>query len=59
MALNETHIVGTEFAWQEGHGAFPVSESQTAGVVEYIKNQAEHHRKRNHEEEFLELRCCL
>jgi len=32
-----------------------VSASQTAEVVAYIKNQPEHHKKRNYEEEFLEL----
>jgi putative transposase len=53
--LNETGTVGINFAWQEGYGAFSVSASQTTGVVEYISNQPEHHKKRNYEEEFLEL----
>ena len=53
--LNDTSAAGAGFAWQEGYGAFSVSASQTAGVVEYISNQPEHHEKRNYEEEFLEL----
>ncbi len=53
--LNDTGVAGTGFAWQEGYGAFSVSASQTAGVVEYITNQPEHHKKRSYEEEFLEL----
>jgi len=53
--LNDTGVVGANFAWQEGYGAFSVSASQTAGVVDYIRNQAEHHKKWNYEEEFLEL----
>ena len=53
--LNDTGVAGANFAWQEGYGAFSVSASQTAGVVEYIKNQPEHHMKRNYAEEFLEL----
>ena len=53
--LNDTGVAGAGFAWQEGYGAFSVSASQTAGVVEYIKNQSGHHKKRNYEEEFLEL----
>jgi len=53
--LNDTGVAGTAFAWQEGYGAFSVSASQTDAVVEYIKNQSEHHKKRNYEEEFLEL----
>jgi putative transposase len=53
--LNDTGAAGANFAWQEGYGAFSVSASQTEGVVEYIKNQPEHHKKRNYEEEFLEF----
>jgi putative transposase len=53
--LNDTGVTGVRFAWQEGYGAFSVSASQTASVVNYIRNQPEHHKKRNYEEEFLEL----
>jgi REP element-mobilizing transposase RayT len=53
--LNDTGAAGNNFAWQEGYGAFSVSASQTNEVIEYIKNQPEHHKKRNYEEEFLEL----
>ncbi|MGC2198167.1 MAG: IS200/IS605 family transposase [Terriglobales bacterium] len=53
--LNETRAAGDGFAWQEGYGAFSVSASQTAGVIEYIENQFVHHAKRNYEEEFLEF----
>jgi len=53
--LNDTGVVGANFAWQEGYGAFSVSASQTVGVVDYIRNQAEHHKKRDYEQELLEL----
>ncbi len=53
--LNDSGIEGRKFAWQEGYGAFSVSASQTDAVVEYIRNQAEHHRKRTFEEEFLSM----
>ncbi|HEV2398145.1 MAG TPA: IS200/IS605 family transposase [Candidatus Sulfotelmatobacter sp.] len=43
------------FSWQEGFGAFSVSPSQVSIVKRYIRNQAEHHKKRNFEEEFLLL----
>jgi len=46
---------GPPFAWQEGFGAFSVSPSQAAVVKRYVRNQAEHHKKRNFEEEFLLL----
>jgi putative transposase len=49
--MNETFK--TEFAWQEGYGAFTVGVSQKTDTIAYIQNQAEHHRKRNFEEEFL------
>ena len=44
-----------EFAWQEGYGAFTVSPTARAGVVEYIANQAEHHRSKSFREELVEL----
>jgi putative transposase len=53
--LNGTGVAGANFTWQEGYGAFSVSASQTDDVVECIKNQPAHHKKRNYEEEFLEL----
>ncbi len=49
--LNETR--DGHFAWQEGYGAFTVGISQQAQTVAYINSQAEHHRKRSFEEEFL------
>jgi len=46
---------GTNFAWQEGYGAFSVSPSQVETVKTYIRNQPEHHKKRSFEQEFLAL----
>ena len=43
------------FAWQLGYGAFSVSQSNVPEVVDYIRNQEEHHRKNNYQEEFLAL----
>jgi REP element-mobilizing transposase RayT len=43
------------FAWQDGYGGFSVSESQRENVLDYIGNQAEHHRKWTYEQEFLAL----
>jgi REP element-mobilizing transposase RayT len=42
-----------DFAWQEGYGAFTVGISQKSDTIAYIQRQADHHRKRNFEEEFL------
>ena len=46
---------GIAFQWQEGYGAFSVSSSLLKTVQTYIQNQAEHHRRRNFEEEFRAL----
>jgi len=40
------------FYWQNGYGAFSVSQSDTERVVKYIETQEEHHRKTSFEEEF-------
>lgn len=43
------------FAWQEGYGAFTVSQSQLAKVRRYIEKQEEHHRRVSFLEEFKVL----
>lgn len=40
------------FAWQEGYGAFSVSQSNKQAVMDYIYDQPKHHAKRTFEEEF-------
>lgn len=41
-----------EFYWQDGYGAFSVNPSQVEVVVEYIKNQHDHHRKKTFQIEY-------
>ena len=43
------------FAWQDGFGAFSVSKSNVPAVIEYIKNQREHHEKESFEREYERL----
>lgn len=50
--LGET---SARFQWQEGYGAFSVSQSQRQAVMDYIANQAQHHQQYSFEEEFLTL----
>jgi len=45
----------SDFAWQEGYGAFSVSSSQTDAVIHYIEGQKEHHSRRTFDEEFIGL----
>ena len=40
------------FCWQNGYGAFSVSESQVENVRRYIEQQEEHHRTMTFQEEF-------
>jgi putative transposase len=46
---------GMRFAWQEGYSAFSVSVSSTPAVVNYIRNQENHHRKISFEDEYVAL----
>lgn len=43
------------FSWQRGYGCFSVSQSQAVTLVQYIENQAEHHRRVSFQEEFREF----
>jgi REP element-mobilizing transposase RayT len=41
--------------WQDGYGAFTYSIDRKDALINYIKNQEEHHRKKTFREEYLEL----
>ena len=43
------------FHWQNGYGAFSVSESKAHEVKRYIQRQEEHHRKLTYQDEFRAL----
>jgi putative transposase len=51
--LTEKGIRG--FAWQNGYGAFSVSESNVEALTAYISTQDEHHRRFSYQEELREL----
>jgi REP element-mobilizing transposase RayT len=40
------------FYWQGGYGAFSINPSEVDMVIDYIRNQKEHHRKKTFEEEY-------
>jgi REP element-mobilizing transposase RayT len=52
---NENKMKLRKFGWQEGYGAFSVSESQVPAVTNYIRDQEEHHRKQTFQEEYVVL----
>ena len=43
------------FSWQDGYAAFSVSKSNIQQVIQYIRNQREHHRKKTFREEYVAL----
>ena len=43
------------FEWQDGYGAFSVSDREIEGLRRYIQNQEEHHEKIGFDEEFIWL----
>src|SRR3569833_310695 len=53
--INAKELTTRKFQWQEGYGAFSNSRSQIDGVVKYILNQKEHHRKKTFREEYIEI----
>ena len=53
MKTQATELI--PFSWQTGYGAFSVSRSNMGKVEEYIRNQKEHHRRRDFKSEFRTL----
>ena len=44
-----------EFHWQNGYGAFSVSQSHAEKVIDYIRNQEKHHETLTFQQEFRRL----
>src|SRR3954470_5655106 len=53
--VNEEKYKVRKFGWQDGYGAFSVSESQVDAVREYIRTQEAHHRGLSYQDEFRAL----
>jgi REP element-mobilizing transposase RayT len=51
--INEKKFLKVKFEWQEGYGAFSYSKSQVDNVINYIKNQEQHHKKESFRDEYL------
>ena len=49
-------VVGARFfGWQDGYGAFSVSNSDLEAWKQYIRDQRKHHRNKAFKEEYLDL----
>lgn len=53
--IHETFPEHRAFEWQEGYGAFSVGISGVPATINYIKGQAEHHRKQSFKEELIDF----
>jgi len=50
--IKEQGPAWSDFHWQNGYGAFSVSQSNVGEVRQYVENREEHHRTRTFQEEF-------
>ena len=53
--INREKLFSHFKGWNEGYGAFTYTSEAIPHLIEYIKNQAEHHRKENPYEEMKRL----
>ena len=53
--INKTGLMKSKFAWQNGFGAFTVSQSQLNKVIRYIENQEQHHSSKSFKEEYVDF----
>ena len=53
--IKENRFVNGSFYWQEGYGAFSYSNWDVQKIIQYVRNQKEHHRKTTFEHEYKTL----
>ncbi len=53
--INEKKFVNGKFEWQTGFGAFTIGQSQIPKILNYIKAQEEHHKKKSFKEEYIDF----
>lgn len=53
--INSKQFISGKFEWQIGFGAFTVSQSGVNSVIDYIKNQENHHGKKSFREEYKDF----
>lgn len=53
--INNKGFLKEKFSWQAGYGAFSYSKSEVSNVVNYIKNQEQHHKTITFQVEYLQL----
>ena len=53
--INENNLTPFKFEWQSGYGVFSYSYREKDKIINYVKNQEEHHREKSFREEYLDL----
>lgn len=53
--INDKKWINGKFEWQTGFGAFSYSHSQLTNVINYIRNQQEHHKTKTFKAEYVEF----
>lgn len=53
--INDNQWVMGKFEWQSGFGGFSYSHSQLDVIINYIRNQEEHHKTKSFKEEYIEF----
>jgi len=53
--IKEKTICSSFSGWAEGYGSFTCSYMDLGRLIDYVKNQEEHHKKRTFEEEYRNL----
>jgi len=55
MWMKESGLFPSFNGWAEGYGAFTYSYRDLGRLIEYVKNQKEHHKKRTFKDEYRRL----
>ena len=53
--VNESGLLRHRFEWQTGYGCFSYSRSHIDAVIQYIRNQENHHQKMSFRDEYIKL----
>jgi putative transposase len=53
--VNEQKWINGRFEWQHGFGAFTCNPAELEPIINYIKNQEEHHRMKRFREEYVDM----